>query len=54
MSDTYSVELTFKQWMNVCHALGHTHSHFRFEGMDGQANKYDAINDEIAEQLKEQ
>jgi len=50
--DTYSVELTFREWMDVCHALGHTASNYRDNGMDGQANKYNAITDKIAEGVK--
>lgn len=50
--DTYSVELTFRQWMDVCHALGHTATSCRDNDMDGQANKYRAITDKIAEDMK--
>jgi len=50
--ETYSVELTFRQWMDVCHALGHINTHYRMREMLGQANRYSAINDEIADQLK--
>jgi len=51
--DTYSVSLTFREWMDICHALGYAGSGYRAKDMDGQANKFDAINDRIAEELKD-
>jgi len=51
MSDTYAVELTFRQWMDVSHAVGNMSGIYASKGMDGQANQYNAINDEIAGQI---
>jgi len=51
MSEEYTVSLTFKQWMDICHALGYVTSAYREKGMTGQANRYSAINGEIAEGL---
>ena len=50
---TYTARLSFREWMDVCHALGYTTAGYRAEKMKGQANKYDAITDKIAGQLKE-
>lgn len=51
--DTYSVSLTLREWMDICHALGYAGSGYRVKDMDGQANRFDAINDRIAEELKD-
>jgi hypothetical protein len=51
--DEYNVELTFREWMDICHALGYAGSGYRAKDMDGQANKFDAINERIAEELKD-
>lgn len=47
----YTVSLTFREWMDVCTALGIADSHFRLKDMDGQANKYDAIHGKITEDI---
>ena len=49
--DTYAVELTFRQWMSLCYALGHVGGYYKTKDMTGEANRYNAINDEIATQL---
>jgi hypothetical protein len=54
MSDTYSVELTFKQWMLVTSSLGHAEGYYRGKGLKGRANKLDATADEIASELSSQ
>lgn len=51
-NDTYSVALTFTEWMDVCHALGHTETAYRGKDMEGQANKYKAINEKITTELE--
>lgn len=51
--DEYSVSLTYREWMDICHALGYAVSGYRAKDMDGQANRFDAITDEIAEGLKD-
>jgi len=51
-NDTYAVDLTFKQWMDITQALGYSATGYRENGMEGTANKMNAIKDEIADQLQ--
>jgi len=51
MDNEYTVSLTFKEWMDICQALGYTKGGYMDKDMKGQANRFQAINDKIAEQL---
>lgn len=51
MSDTYSVELTFKQWMLVSESLGHLESYCRSKELTGKANAVDETMNDVAEEL---
>lgn len=49
--DTYSVELTYSEWMTIATALGLRESTCRIDGLEGEANKCNALVDKIAEEL---
>lgn len=49
--ETYSVELTFREWITICECLGYRESHYKLDGLEGQANRCDALLDKIAEGL---
>jgi len=48
-NNTHSIELTVEQWMELCYACGLAQIRFVEKDMEGTANKFDAIADEIVE-----
>lgn len=49
----YPVALEFRDWMRIIYAVGLAEGDFRGRGLEGEANRYDSIQTEITEQLKE-
>ena len=49
---TYTVELTFSQWMDVVSAVGSKTRQFKRSGLDGEMHQFQELRTDIIEQVE--